>query len=128
MMARASMLGGAEVQPADDAQPASTKPAIAPASFTVLPVSATGPATGAGGWGIQVGAFPDPAISRAATAAARSRARDLLAGTQPAITPVYRSGLLYRARLVGLSAANASAACGRLTGQGMNCFTVPPGS
>ena len=36
--------------------------------------------------------------------------------------------MLYRARLVGLSAESAAAACARLSGQGMDCFTVPPGS
>jgi hypothetical protein len=79
------------------------------------------------GWAIQVGAFPDPAVSQAAIAQARRRAADLLAGTQPAVIPVQRDGTLYRARLVGLTAADASAACGRLSGAGMACFAVPPG-
>jgi hypothetical protein len=52
----------------------------------------------------------------------------LLAGGQPAITSVQRGGTLYRARLVGLSAPGAAAACERLIGAGMDCFTVPPGS
>ncbi len=81
-----------------------------------------------GGWAIQVGAFPDPAHSQAVIAAARARAADLLTATQPAVIPVQRGGMLYRARLVGLSAANAATACARLVGAGMDCFPVPPGS
>jgi hypothetical protein len=81
-----------------------------------------------GAWGIQVGAYPDRSKSADAIASARARAADLLAGAQPVLTTVQRSGLLYRARLVGLSASNASAACSRLATQGMDCFTVPPGS
>jgi hypothetical protein len=79
-------------------------------------------------WAIQVGAFPDPAASQNAIAAARARAGGLLAFAQPAIIPVQRGNTLYRARLVGLSAGSASAACAQLAGAGMNCFTVPPGA
>jgi soluble lytic murein transglycosylase-like protein len=98
-------------------------PAPAPA-----PAPAPPPAVARGGdWGIQVGAFPDPAHSQAVIAAARARAADLLAGAQPAITPVQHAGILYRARLVGLSGATAESACSRLAGAGMDCFAVPPG-
>jgi D-alanyl-D-alanine carboxypeptidase len=111
---------------------------VAPAAL-VTPVAAPMPAAAAltqiaapgspvSGWAIQVGAFPDPAHSQAMIAAARARAADLLAGTQPAVVPVQRGETLYRARLVGLSASNAAAACGRLSGAGIACFTVPPGS
>jgi hypothetical protein len=91
-------------------------------------VSATTPAARRGSWGIQVGAFPDPASSHAAVASARSRAPGLLAGTQPVITPVSRNGVLYRARLLGLSADAASAACAALSRGGMPCFPISPGS
>ncbi len=93
---------------------------------TLLPVMA--PGTGGGAWGIQVGAFPDPATSRAAIAAALARAGRPLAGSQPAVMPVQRAALLYRARLTGLSADNALAACTVLQREGLGCFTVPPGS
>ena len=63
---------------------------------------------------------------RDAIARARAHAAELLAGTQPAIMPVQSAGVLYRARLVGLSAESAAAACARLSGVGMDCFTVPP--
>jgi hypothetical protein len=42
--------------------------------------------------------------------------------------PVQRGAMLYRARLMGLSASSASAACTRLAANGVDCFTVPPGS
>lgn len=77
---------------------------------------------------MQVGAFPDPATSQAAIATARARAGELLSGTQPMLVPVQRGATLYRARLVGLSPDAAASACARLSGQGMACFTVPPGS
>jgi len=80
-----------------------------------------------GNWGIQVGAFEDPAISRAAIERARADASDLLVSSRPAIIPVQRGAVLYRARLTGLSASSAAAACGRLAAAGVDCFTVPPG-
>ena len=81
-----------------------------------------------GGWGVQVGAFPDPASSRAAIRLALGQAGRELAGSQPTITPVQREARLYRARLVGLSASDALAACTTLQRGGIGCFTVPPGS
>jgi D-alanyl-D-alanine carboxypeptidase len=81
-----------------------------------------------GGWAIQVGAFPNPATSTAAIEMARARAADLLFSARPAIMPIEHGGILYRARLTGLSANNATAACARLTADGVDCFAVPPGS
>ena len=102
--------------------------AIALASPVPVLVPVTAPAARRGTWGIQVGAFPDPAASHAAVATARSRAPGLLAGAQLTITPVSRNGVLYRARLVGLSSDVASAACAALSRGGMPCFPVSPGS
>jgi len=79
-------------------------------------------------WGIQVGAYAYPADSQAAIAAARTDAGDLLAGAQPVIAPVWRAGVLYRARLVGLSVDAAQAACARLVAYGIACFPVAPGT
>jgi hypothetical protein len=79
-----------------------------------------------GEWSIQVGAFTDPARSSAAIDAARARVANLLLASQPAITPV-QSGGLYRARLRGLSATAAAAACATLNGYGLDCAVVPPG-
>jgi cell division septation protein DedD len=104
---------------------------VAPAAMLThapAPIPAPAMLPRGGGWAIQVGAFPDAAHSQAVIAAARARAADLLAATQPAVIPVQRGGTLYRARLVGLSAATAATACARLVGTGMDCFPVPPGS
>jgi hypothetical protein len=96
-------------------------PSVAPPQFTQV-------AAIRDGWGIQVGAFPNPATSTAAIETARARAGNFLFGAQPAITRVEHGGILYRARLMGLSPTSATAACGRLTADGMDCFAVPPGS
>lgn len=101
-------------------------PPVRSAMSMLVPVAAAASAPGI--WGVQVGAFPDPAISRAAVAAARSRAGGLLASAQPAVSPVERNGTLYRARLTGLSANAATAACTALVRDGIPCLTVPPGS
>jgi hypothetical protein len=79
-------------------------------------------------WGIQVGAYADPGKSSTAISVARANAGDLLLAAHPMITPVPAGGVLYRARLIGLSASAASAACERLQSKGVECFTVPPGS
>ena len=96
-------------------QPATSRQAPAPLVATV------------GEWSIQVGAFTDPARSSAAIEAARSRVGNVLLASQPAITPV-QSGRLYRARLRGISATAAAAACATLSGYGLDCVVVPPGS
>jgi hypothetical protein len=92
----------------------------------MIPFGRTPPATAS--WGVQVGAFPDPAASQAVIEKALARSGGLLAGAQWMIIPVQHDRTLYRARLVGLSATTATAACGRLAGQGVSCFTLPPGS
>ena len=95
---------------------------------SAVPPPAPAPMVGSGGWGIQVGAFEDPAISRTAIEWARADVNDLLVSSQSAVVPVQqRSAVLYRARLIGLSASSASAACARLVADGVDCFTVPPG-
>jgi hypothetical protein len=121
--------GGATLvaMPVQPVRAVATQSLIAPAALVTSPPPAPPPPR-AGGWAIQVGAFPDPGHSQAVIAAARSRASDLLGGTQPAVIPVQRAGLLYRARLVGLTAADAATACARLVGVGFDCFPVPPGS
>ncbi|MBL6459465.1 lytic transglycosylase domain-containing protein [Belnapia sp. T6] len=93
-----------------------------------VPLAVFGPAAASGDWAIQVGAFPDPMTSHTAVAVARSHASGLLGRAQPSITAVSRNGILYRARLVGLSADTAMAACATLSRAGMACFPVPPGT
>jgi hypothetical protein len=80
------------------------------------------------GWSIQVGAYAKPEQCSAAISAARAGAVDLLRTARSMITSVSTGGVLYRARLTGLSASAASAACERLRSKSVECFTVPPGS
>jgi hypothetical protein len=82
-----------------------------------------------GGWAVQVGAFASPSQARAAAETARSNAPELLAGTRPETpaTSPFGNSVLYRARLSGLSASAATAACGRISARGLACMTVPPG-
>lgn len=98
-----------------------------PAPDTAIrPVSMPVPAGTDRTWAIQVGAFPDPTQSRAAISLAKARLRSLLASAHPSVTPVQSGGVLYRARLLGLSPAAAAAACAELKQTGIACFTVPP--
>jgi len=119
--------GGSAAAPRGWPSPASGAPSYRLASAPVgLALAAPARVAGREGWGIQVGAFPDPATSRRATAQARARAASLLANSAEEIMPVSAGGTLYRARLVGLSPGTAQAACATLSGGGMPCFTVPP--
>jgi D-alanyl-D-alanine carboxypeptidase len=91
---------------------------------------APGPPPGplAGRWMIQVGAFATLSTAQGAAERARAAAPELLDRTKielPATTPLGRQ-VAFRARLSGLSAQAAAEACGRLTGRGMACITVPP--
>lgn len=81
-----------------------------------------------GDWAIQVGAFMNPALARAAAAAARSAAPDLLyaARLELPLTEPFGTTVLYRARLTDLSARSASEACTRLMQRQLACMVVPP--
>ncbi len=80
-----------------------------------------------GAWAVQVGAFANQNIARSATAAARDHARDVLGSAQTVVAGVRQpGGLLYRARLGGLSQAEASQACERLSRARTNCMVVSP--
>jgi cell division septation protein DedD len=105
---------------------------IAPAQAGTLPVPPRGPASApaiatGGAWGIQVGAFASENLARAAA----GQARDQIGaqGTRLVVERVVQGrGLLYRARVVGLSSRNsAEQACDRLRGRG-GCMIVAPGA
>jgi hypothetical protein len=85
------------------------------------------PAVLAGGWAIQVGAFSAERHARSAAEAARRAAPDLLATARPDLRPVRTpSGTLTRARLAGLSAEAAVAACQRLERSNQSCVALSP--
>ncbi len=65
-----------------------------------------------GTWAIQVGAFGNESLARAATDSARHSAQEVLGAAHPAIGTVRQAnGTLYRARLIGLSREAAVQAC-----------------
>lgn len=80
-----------------------------------------------GNWAIQVGAFANEGLAASATAAARDHARDVLAPARSSVTPVRQPhGVLYRARLNGLSRDSAAHACERLSRARTTCVVVSP--
>ena len=98
---------------------------IAPANAEPIGVHRSGYAPGA--WAVQVGAFANEGLAAAATVAARDHARDMLASTRTSVTPVRQPhGMLFRARLIGLSRDSASQACEKLTRARTSCMVVSP--
>jgi D-alanyl-D-alanine carboxypeptidase len=82
---------------------------------------------GAGGWGIQVGAFSDADTGRRALDKVKYRLPSLLASAFPQMVPVTTgSGRLFRARLMGLDESAARTACANLERAGEGCLAVPP--
>ena len=100
---------------------------IAPAvagSLAARPASAAG---AVGPWAIQVGAFANEGLARAAAEAARGQARDMLAHARPAVGAVRTgSATLYRARLAGLSREAAMQACEKLSRSRGACIVLSP--
>ncbi len=79
-------------------------------------------------WGVQVGAFANPGLARAVAEGARAQAPDQLRAAAIALPPTPNGGsVLYRARLVNLSASAASNACWRLNQRQLPCVVVQPG-
>ncbi len=80
-------------------------------------------------WGVQVGAFADPAFARQVAEAARHAAAAQLGSAHTTVTRTAPFGgqILYRARLTGITHPAADQACTRLTAHSWSCLTVPPG-
>lgn len=128
--------GVATYQVASLTPPIPVPPVNLPASkqrggFRLIPqaVAETLPATHGGGasgnWAIQVGAFGNANQAHAAAAAARGQAGTLLASAHPMVGTVKQGGgVLYRARLTGLSRDAATQACERV-GRA-KCIVVSP--
>lgn len=76
-------------------------------------------------WGVQVGAFYNRQPAKLAADRAASRAPDLLSQTR-VMTPSIkgRRGRIYRARLMGLTEAEARRACRRLEAARIDCLVV----
>jgi hypothetical protein len=75
-----------------------------------------------------VGAFANPGLARAVAEGARAQAPDQLRSAALSLPPTapFGSSVLYRARLVHLSASAASSACTRLNQRQLPCVVVPP--
>ena len=88
----------------------------------------TGPLTTvAGNWAVQVGAFANEGLASAATQSARGQAREVLAYARTVVAGVRQpGGVLYRARLTGLSRDAAAQACERLQRSRTKCMVVSP--
>ena len=98
---------------------------IAPANAAPIGVLRGGFTPGA--WAIQVGAFANEGLAASATAAAKGQARDVIGSAHASVTPVRQPhGLLYRARLTGMSRDTAAQACERLVRSRTTCIVVSP--
>ena len=84
-------------------------------------------AASSGQWAIQVGAFANQAQAQAALGSARDQARGELAGAQTQVATVRQPrGVLWRARLTGLSRESALQACGKISRGRANCIVLSP--
>lgn len=102
---------------------------ITPALAETLPPTSPGPLTGSlrGHWAIQVGAFEHIGDAHAAIEAALRTAPVPLRAAWQMVGSVREShGMLYRARLVGLSRDAAMQACEELGHAHSACFVISP--
>ena len=79
-------------------------------------------------WAVQIGAFSSGAIAQTANRYARAEAVLGLQNAREQIIPVQRrDGVIYRARLAGLSHQHAAFVCKTLTYRGQGCLVIAPG-
>jgi len=99
--------------------------------FHLIARAEAAPAAGAAGpnWGIQVGAYSSAVQAEHAVGAAKAGAHGALGGSHPALASVHQGhGLLWRARLTGLSHEAAVHACQRLAHAHGGCIVISPES
>ena len=85
------------------------------------------PAAAPGQWAIQVGAYTNQTMAQTAIGSARDQARSELASARNLIASVRQPrGILWRARLTGLSRETAMQACGKLSRGRTNCIVLSP--
>lgn len=90
----------------------------------VQPVSSS---SGKNNWGVQIGAYSDPAVARQVLAALMNGAPQYLGNAKPELQPVVSNRVtMYRARLVSLDQKTAEAVCASFIKQGQSCQTLPP--
>jgi cell division septation protein DedD len=84
-------------------------------------------AAGPGQWAIQVGAFGNQEQASNALTSARHTAHVELAVAHPFLASVHQShGMLWRARMTGMSRETAIQACEKLTHSRSNCIVLSP--
>lgn len=104
-------------------------PAPRPAPVPSTSYGSGGYAGGPSVWMVQLGAFRSPDDGARVIDRARRTLPSVLGKTQQVVQAVdTKTGLLYRARLAGLSQEAANSTCASLVGQGMACFVVAPGA
>jgi len=80
-----------------------------------------------GDWGIQVGAFRVVENARKAADDARRQLNGTLGGAKPVVEEMRgRNGLLFQARVVGMTEAEARVTCRDLKKRKIDCLAVPP--
>jgi hypothetical protein len=122
-LASGSLLQTARAQPVS----APTSAALHQATARLPPHLPSRSVEPSGGWAIQVGAFANPGLARAVAEGARAQAPNQLRTAALALpTTPSGSSVLYRARLVHLSASAASSACTHLNQRQLPCIVVPP--
>jgi len=83
------------------------------------------PAKSAGGWMIQIGAFPDENEAKQRLSAAQGKAKDQLGQADPFTEKVAKGDkALYRARFAGLEKAQAENACKNLKRSDIPCMVM----
>jgi D-alanyl-D-alanine carboxypeptidase len=79
-------------------------------------------------WGIQVGAYAQPAKAKQAAAAAMHKLGNLVSDADVAVSKAKQGRhMMYRARLVGLAEDDARAACKRLSKAHASCSVIKSG-
>jgi len=118
--------GGAPLAVPPPASPAPAPPPRYAAAPAAVPVVVAALASNGGSWGIQVGAFSTQATAQAAADNVRARAHGQLdtARTVVPVTTRPDGAILYRARLLGISADAASDVCNSLARDQVSCIVV----
>jgi D-alanyl-D-alanine carboxypeptidase len=80
-----------------------------------------------GNWGVQIGAYSDPAIGQQALESLTASMADLLSNGDPQVQKVSLGGVtMYRARVMALDKKTAQSVCSYLLQRGKSCLTVEP--
>lgn len=116
--------GGVQLASADTSVSATAT--VVPALPVAPPEMETGSRDEGDEWGIQVGAYATQLRAQRSIALARGHLSDLLTGAEALVEPLERrTGMIYRARLVGLSEQEARSACLSLKQRQLPCVPVP---